>query len=117
METRVLHDGGSYAEIAMIGAFDFATASDMAPLLKQLTSRGVPVILDVSQLSYMSSMAIGVLMKAQQALAKLGGMVLLSPPPEIEQLLLRSRIERIIPIVKFRHEALRQLGLEPRPAA
>jgi anti-anti-sigma factor len=113
MEMRVLEEGGSYVEIALIGALDFTTASDSSPLLRELTRRGVPVILDVSKLSYMSSMAIGLLLKAQQALARAGGMVLLSPPPDIAQVLHSTRLQRVIPIENLKLDALRRLGVQP----
>jgi anti-anti-sigma regulatory factor len=40
-------------------------------------------------------------------------MVLLSPPPDIAQVLHSTRLQRVIPIENLKLDALRRLGVQP----
>ena len=69
-------------------AFTFAT-----------TARRLPVMVDVSEVTFLSSLGLGMMVGAARALARQGRrMVLVRPPPMIREILEASVLQEILPV-------------------
>jgi anti-anti-sigma factor len=107
------HDEVSYAALA--GRFDQTGVDEVNErFTKATTGRGLPTIVDMSGVPFMSSLGIGFLYKNTKELKKAGSkLVLLNPQSLIEDVLRTSRMNKVMPIARDLEEALQLLGFEP----
>lgn len=107
------HDEISYAALA--GRFDQTGVDEVNErFTKATTGRGLPTIVDMSGVPFMSSLGIGFLYKNTKELKKAGSkLVLLNPQSLIETVLRTSRMNKVMPIARDLEEALQLLGFEP----
>ena len=69
------------------------------------------LIVDLSEVSFIASMGMRLLLIAGKTIAARGGkMVLLAPTPEVESVLRTARIDGVIPICASRGDALVAVG-------
>ena len=96
------------AFVVLQGAVDSGKTGELGDTLRLLLDEGCDrIVLDLAELMYICSLGIGVLAKARGELKeRQGQLVLLSPRADIHKLLTMLRLDRIIPIVETREQAL-----------
>ena len=83
-------------------------------LTSHTAGRRRPAIVDLSDVEFIASLGIGMLVGAARALdIHRTRMVLLSPREPVDAVLRMAAIDRVVPIASNREEALRLLGLAP----
>jgi len=116
MELRILEEGPP-ARVALVGRLDIAEVHQVETRFVAATAtQRRSVIVDLSGVSFIGSIGVGMLMGAARALKRHGAaMVLLDPQPFVERVLDLSRITDVVPVVRGMDEALRIIGpAEPR---
>lgn len=106
MDLKVSDAGKGITLVQLTGRLDVAGALAADPAFVEVAGNSTNVIVDLSQVDFLASLGIRTLVTACKALrAKNGGMVILSPQPNVEQVLRSSGIDTIIPIATTREEA------------
>ncbi len=99
MEWNVVDIGNGIALVEVSGRMDVPGALKADPAFIEIADKNSRVIVDLTQLAFLASLGIRTLVTTCKTLRqKNGGMVLLSPQPNIEQVLRSSGIDTIIPI-------------------
>jgi anti-anti-sigma factor len=81
------------------GRWDVSGAASIDLRLSVIVGTGRPVIIDLVEVEFLSSMGIrSILMSAKAARLKGGKLVLLAPAPNVDQVLIAAGIDRLIPI-------------------
>jgi len=109
-----LHTGESteaLTRVALVGMLDMVAVGEIESKFTAATaSRGKNTIVDVSQMSFIASLGMGVLVSAYKALKRKGAkMVLLNPQADVECALIAARLQDILPIAHSEDEAQRLL--------
>ena len=106
MEWNVVDAGNGITLVELSGRMDVAGALLADPAFVEVARDNTNVIVDLSKVDFLASLGIRTLVSASKTLrAKNGGMVLLTPQPNVEQVLRSSGIDTIIPIAMTREEA------------
>lgn len=106
MEWTVTDVGNGVTLVELSGRMDVPGALKADPAFAEIAQNNDHVIVDLAKLDFLASLGIRTLVTTCKALrSKNGGMVLLSPQPNIEQVLRSSGIDTIIPIAKDRADA------------
>jgi anti-anti-sigma factor len=106
MEWTVADIGNGVTLVELSGRMDVAGALKADPALADIASNNTRVIVDLSQVGFLASLGIRTLVTTSKTLrSKEGNMVLLSPQPNVEQVLHSSGIDTIIPIATDRAAA------------
>jgi stage II sporulation protein AA (anti-sigma F factor antagonist) len=106
MQWTVSDAGNGITLIELDGRLDVAGALAVDPAFGKVAAENMNVIVDMSKVDFLASLGIRTLVSACKALrAKNGGMVLLSPQSNVEQVLRSSGIDTIIAITTTRQEA------------
>jgi len=106
MEWKVVDAGNGITLVELSGRMDVAGALLVDPAFAEVARDNTSVIVDLAKVDFLASLGIRTLVSACKTLrAKNGGMVLLTPQPNVEQVLRSSGIDTIIPIVMTREEA------------
>jgi anti-sigma B factor antagonist len=106
MECTISDAGNGITLIELDGRLDVAGALAADPTFGAVAAESTYVIVDLSKVDFLASLGIRTLVSACKTLrAKNGGMVVLSPQSNVEQVLRSSGIDTIIPITTTRHEA------------
>lgn len=101
------------AVVHLLRDLDFNTSRELTQVLEQVRSQGASgAILEMSRISYVASITIGVLVQAQQSFQAGGGrgMVLLKPQPRVRDILKLVQLGKVIPIVETLAEAKAKLA-------
>ncbi len=110
MEWTVVEVGNDMTLVELSGRMDVAGALKADPAFAAIAEQHKHVIVDLTKLDFLASLGIRTLVSTCKTLrAKDGGMVLLAPQPNIEQVLRSSGIDTIIPVVADRAEAEAQV--------
>jgi anti-anti-sigma factor len=81
------------------GHWDVKGAAEIDLRLSAVTGSGRPIILDLAQVSYLSSMGIrAIVMGAKASRLRGGKLVLLAPAANVEQVLTIAGIDTLVPI-------------------
>ena len=81
------------------GHWDVKGAAEIDLRLSAVTGSGRPIILDLAQVSYLSSMGIrSIVMGAKASRLRGGKLVLLAPADDVEQVLTIAGIDTLVPI-------------------
>ena len=87
--------------VELIGRMDVPGALKADPAFAQIAGEATRVIVDLGRLEFLASLGIRTLVTTSKTLrAKDGNLVVLSPQPNVEQVLRSSGIDTIIPIAK-----------------
>lgn len=106
MKWTISDAGNGITLMELDGRLDVAGALAVDPTFAEVAAQSMNVIVDLSKVDFLASLGIRTLVSACKALhAKNGGMVLLSPQSNVEQVLRSSGIDTIIPITTTRQEA------------
>lgn len=106
MQWTISDAGNGITLVELEGRLDVAGALAVDPTFGEVAAENMNVIVDLSKVDFLASLGIRTLVSACKTLrAKNGGMVVLSPQSNVEQVLRSSGIDTIIPITTTRQEA------------
>jgi anti-anti-sigma factor len=115
MEIVTSEDRGATARIALTGRLDIVGAEAIALPLATLAGAKQGLIVDMSGVSFIASIAIRHLVSAAKALARRNGrLVLLNPSEMVAEVLTTSGLTSLLPIVRSNTEALAALDASQR---
>ena len=102
------HEDGELAVVEVTGDADLYTAPQIrAVLLNELEGGYRWLAVDLGQVEYLDSTALGVLIGAlKRARDADGGLCLLNPPPRVQRVLEVTRLVKVFPIYQSASEAL-----------
>lgn len=111
-EVIVIDEGDALSHVQLKGRLDIAGVSDVEVRFTASTAaRGKNTLVDLSQLAFIASLGIGMLVKVYRTLESKGArMVLIAPPELVHETLRAASIHRIIPIAADRDEAVSLLS-------
>jgi anti-anti-sigma factor len=92
--------------VALVGMLDLTGVGQIETKFMAATvARGKNTVVDLSQLSFIASMGMGVLVSAYKGLKRKGAkVVLLNPQADVESALLVARLHEILPIAHGEEE-------------
>ncbi|HVT71051.1 MAG TPA: STAS domain-containing protein [Trebonia sp.] len=105
--------GPGYAVIAVAGQVDAGTEQRFRDALTSVLSQGPGhVVVDLSDVEFMASAGIGVLMGVRRVLADSGGRLALAAPKhgEVTQVLTITGVSDVIPVAATVADAVARLG-------
>lgn len=107
-------DRDDIAHVCLVGRLDAMGVEQIEEQFAQWTTeRGLSTVVDMSAVTFMSSLGIGFLFANTKKLKKAGcKLVLLKPERLVEAVLRTSKMDKFMPIVSTLDEALLLLGLE-----
>ena len=93
-----LGEGTDATEVHLHGDIDFAVEQELTAMLKDLSVFGLPVIVDMAEVTFLDSSGIRVLLVAQQAFEHEGASILLRAVPEsVRRILEIAGVEKLLP--------------------
>jgi len=111
MDLRIEQLAGNITRAVPVGRWDIAGAAEIDLRLAAVAGSGRPVILDLAEVSYISSMGIrAIIMSAKAARLKGGRLVLLAPNHNVEEALNAVRVPDIVPLCRSLDEATAALA-------
>ena len=110
-----IHERDDVSYIALEGRLDANGVAEMEqPFADAIIGRGLPTVVDISGISFMSSLGIGMLFDTTKKLKKSGRkLVLLNPQGMVETVLKTSKMDRLMPLAYDLDEAVRLVGGAP----
>ncbi|MGH9869628.1 MAG: STAS domain-containing protein [Candidatus Polarisedimenticolia bacterium] len=113
-EVRLLEESDAFAHVAVHGNLDEGGVGRIqVPLTSLTVGQRKPVILDMTEVGFMTSLGIGLLVSIARSMRTLGhALVLVAGPTPARKALEITNIGAAVPLVTTRDEALRALGLE-----
>lgn len=108
MELKVIRQDDELTHLALIGRLDLETVHMLQVKFTTLTAaRHKPSLIDLSEVDYLPSVGLRMLLSAAQALHKDGlKMVLLNPQAPVEEVFKVSGFDKIMPISHDMVEAM-----------
>lgn len=108
MEMTVVNAGEDFTHIALSGRVDLKGIGDLDwEFTRQTVTRKKPVLVDISDVDFLASIGLRMLVKAAKALNKNSAKVLLlNPQPDVEEVLRTSGFDKIMPIEHDYEKAL-----------
>jgi anti-anti-sigma factor len=110
-ELKVLETGEPVTRIVLVGRLDTqgVDAIEVA-FTGQTSARRRPAVVDMSEVTFLASLGMGMLIRAAKSLRRHeAGMVLLAPSEPVEKALRLAQIHEVIPIVHGLEDAIRTL--------
>ena len=103
VETR-----GNVTHAALKGRLDASGAEAVdQEFLAGVVEPGLPAVLDISGLEFLSSMGIALLLRSARGLARQGGLLVLSRPTDmVREVLTIAGLDRVVPLVEDEKSAL-----------
>jgi len=111
MRLKTIRADDSITHVALIGRLDVQGVSDIQYEFHfQATGQPKSTLVDLSQVTYIASLGVSMLLSAAKDLARHGArMVLLAPSPFVRQALETSALHQVIPIAIEETAAMEQL--------
>ena len=111
----VVRERDDITYVCLAGRFDANGVDQIEEQFSHLlVNRGLPTVVDMSAVTFLSSLGIGFLFANTKKLKKAGcKLVLLKPEKMVESVLRTSKMDKVMPIVSTLDEALHLLGIEP----
>src|SRR6185295_7977378 len=111
MELRVVKQDQDLTHIALVGRLDVPSVQIIEEqFLEQTAGRGKPTLVDLSEVTFMGSTGLRMLLKAVKVLQTRGAkLVLLKPQPLVEQALIYVAFNQLMPIAHEQQQALELL--------
>lgn len=109
----LVNDRNDIAHVSLVGRLDADGVEEIEQRFAEAaTDRGLPTIVDMSGVTFMSSLGIGFLFANTKMLKKAGcKLVLLNPQEMVESVLRTSKMDKVMPIASGLNSALQLLGL------
>jgi anti-sigma B factor antagonist len=102
---RMRLDGSDVVEVA--GGLDICSSHTLREKLAAAAVAGAsPLVVDLSELSFIDSTGIGVLAMAARRLATKAGMTIVCPGGRVCRTLAQAGLDRVVPVYTTRNEAL-----------
>jgi len=113
MELKVVERSDDVSHVKLIGKLDVAGMHAVDMKFHGYTAgQGDPCIVDLSDLEFIASLGMGMLISCAQSLQRKDQkMVILNPQKDVETVLKTAGLDNAIPIVKSENEALAKLGV------
>jgi anti-anti-sigma factor len=109
MTTDEVAPGVTRATLA--GRLDIGGSQEIDLQFNALTGSARALIVDLSQVGFIASMGLRLLIVGGRTVARKGGrMVLLAPPNEVEAVLISSGTDSVVPIWRDLGDAIRAVG-------
>lgn len=111
MQLTVIRSDDSITYLAMLGRLDIEGVNEIQNrFVFETASRHRATLVDVSQVTFIASLGMGMLISVAKSLHRQGAkMVLLAPKELVQHALQTAGIDRIIPIARGENEALQLL--------
>ena len=111
MELRVVKQDRDLTHVALVGRLDVPSVQTIEQtFLENTAARGKPTLVDLSEVTFIGSTGLRMLLKAVKELQKHGArMVLLKPQPLVEQSLMYVAFNQLMPIAYEQERALELL--------
>jgi anti-anti-sigma factor len=111
MILQVIRSDDELTHLKLSGRVDLAGIGDLdREFTRQTVPRRKPVIVDISEIDYIASIGLRMLVTAAKALDKFGAkMVLLNPHPDVEDVLRTAGFDKVMPIEHDYDSALERL--------
>lgn len=111
MRQKILREDDSFVHVALVGRLDIQGVNAIQmEFLHQTTSLPRNAMVDLSELTYIASLGISMLVSAAKKLERNGAkMVLLHPSPLVRKALETSSLQEVIPIATAEAAALAML--------
>ncbi len=116
----IIHERDDISYVAIQGRLDATGVEEMEqPFEDAVTARGLPAVVDLSGISFMSSLGIGFLFAITKRLKKTDGckLVLLNPRGMVKSVLMTSKMDKVMPLFYELDEAIRAVGGDPTSVA
>jgi anti-anti-sigma factor len=95
----------------LIGRLDIGGSQEIDIAFNALTGAARALIVDLSQVDFIASMGLRLLIVGGRTLARKGGrVVLLAPPIAVEAVLISSGTDNVVPIWRSLDDAIRAVG-------
>jgi anti-anti-sigma factor len=108
MRLKTISEEDSIHQVALVGRLDVQGVNDIQyEFQRETTLLPKPTVVDLSQVTYIASLGIGMLVSAAKHLERHGvKMVLLNPPHLVRKAIETSCLNRVIPIADDKTTAL-----------
>lgn len=117
----LISERSEYSHVSLVGRLDAIAVEQIEEEFSQKTlERGLPTVVDMSGVTFMSSLGIGFLLASTKRLKKANCKLILQKPEGLVESVLRtSKMDKVMPIVYTLEEGLKLLGIEVKdvPAA
>jgi len=111
MQITISDDTSPTAKVALVGQLDIAGAEVVALPLATLAGAKTNIIVDMSGVSFVSSIGIRQLVLASKAISRRGGkLVLVNPTDMVRDVFVISDLSDLLPMVATESEAYALLG-------
>jgi anti-anti-sigma factor len=111
MRLKILREDDSFVHVGLVGRLDIQGVNEIQmEFLHQTTSLPRNAMVDLSELTYIASLGISMLVSAAKKLERNGAkMVLLHPTPLVRKALETSSLQEVIPIATAEAAAIAML--------
>lgn len=111
IELKVIRQDSDLTHLALVGRIDLKGIGALDNRFTALVvTRRKPALVDLSEVDFMASIGLRMLLTAAKALASHGSkMVLLSPQPMVEEVIRTAGFDKIIPITHDYDKAIEAL--------
>ena len=111
MEMKVVEESETLTHVALVGRMDIGGVEQIETrFVSYTTSRGKPVIVDISQVPFIASIGMRVMLRVVKALKPVGAkLVLLKPQPLVEEALRLACLDQVFGIAHDQQKALELL--------
>lgn len=114
MELEIVAKSDSFTQVALRGRLDTAGVDRIEARFSAALARAAHGVVDLSQVSFLASLGVRMLLTTAKMLARRGAKLVLVAPQELVHEALRfSSIDEILPVVPDLAAARAALGLEP----
>lgn len=111
MEMVVEEVGGGIAAVLFRGRLDSAGAAEVEQRFREVTATRRAIVVDLSEVSYMASLGVQMLVVAAKAVGRNGGKIAIAAPSRTVAAVLGSAgIGALVPIFAARDEAIANVG-------
>ena len=105
---------GGIVKVKLNGALDIAGAGDIEMPFSIISGKNNKVMVDLTDVSFLASIGIRVLMKAARTIGNRGGrFVVFNPTDEARKVLRSTGIDTVIPVLADESAAIAELGNDP----
>ena len=100
----LIRERDDISHVCLVGRFDATGVDEIEEQFSQLVlNRGLPTVVDMSGVTFMSSLGIGFLFANTKKLKKAGcKLILLKPEKMVESVLRTSKMDKVMPITVAR---------------
>lgn len=110
MELTLVRSDDQLIHLALSGRLDVAGEQEVGPAFAEHTKGKKPVVVDMSEVSFLASLGIRMLFQGAKALFGDGAkLVILKPQPLVEEILQTAGLTELMPIVHDENEIFAQL--------